>query len=32
MAKLEELRKQFKAGEAVARAADFPMSKEGAIA
>jgi NAD(P)-dependent dehydrogenase (short-subunit alcohol dehydrogenase family) len=32
MAKLEELRKQFKAGEAVARAADFPKSREGAIA
>ena len=32
MAKLDELRKQFTAGEAVARAADSPKSKTGALA
>jgi NAD(P)-dependent dehydrogenase (short-subunit alcohol dehydrogenase family) len=32
MAKLDELRAAFKAGEAVARAADFPKVKEGATA
>jgi len=32
MAKLDELRKQFTAGEAVARAADSPKSKAGALA
>jgi hypothetical protein len=32
MAKLDELRAAFKAGDAVARAADFPKVKEGAIA
>jgi NAD(P)-dependent dehydrogenase (short-subunit alcohol dehydrogenase family) len=32
MAKLDELRKDFTAGEAVARAADFPKSKAGALA
>ena len=31
MAKLDELRKDFAAGEAVARAADFPKSKEAAV-
>ena len=31
MAKLEELRKDFTAGEAVARSADFPKSKAGAV-
>jgi NAD(P)-dependent dehydrogenase (short-subunit alcohol dehydrogenase family) len=32
MSKLDELRKDFAAGEAVARAADFPKLKEGALA
>jgi len=32
MAQLEALRKDFTAGEAVARAADFPKAKEGALA
>ncbi len=32
MAKLDELRTQFTAGEAVARAADFPEPKKGAVA
>ena len=32
MAKLDELRKDFMAGEAVARAADFPKPKAAALA
>jgi NAD(P)-dependent dehydrogenase (short-subunit alcohol dehydrogenase family) len=32
MAKLDELRKDFQAGEAVARGADFPKAKAGALA
>jgi hypothetical protein len=32
MAKLEELRKEFSAGEAVARGADFPKEKHAKVA